>query len=129
VAQIFGIAPSAVYAWIKGYNKDGCPGLETDSAPGAKSIITKEMEGWLRSIVLDTSPADHGFETSFWTCDIMRRLLNQKFGIDVQISTISNHLKSMGLSYQKPDYRAFEQNQEDVNYFFKWKISSDSKVK
>jgi len=76
VAQIFGIAPSAVYAWIKRYNKDGYPGLETGSAPGAEPIITKEMEGWLRSIVLDTSPADHRFETSLWTCDIMRRLLN-----------------------------------------------------
>ena len=117
VAQVFGIAPSAVYAWIKRYDKDGYLGLETGSAPGAKPIITKEIEEWLRHVVLNTVPADHGFETSLWTCDIMRRLLNMEFGIDVQISSISNHLKSMGLSYQKPDYRAFEQDPNEVERF------------
>jgi transposase len=122
VAQIFGISPSAVYAWIERFDKGGYSNLETGSAPGAKLIITKEIESWLRFIVLTTTPANHGFETSLWTCDIMRQLLNREFGIDVQVSTISIHLKSMGLSYQKPDYRPFEQDPKEVDYFLSVKF-------
>jgi transposase len=128
VAQVFGIATSAVYAWLKRYDKDGCSGLETGSAPGAKPIITKEMEDWLKSIVLDTTPLNHGFETSLWTCDIMRQLLNKKFGVDVLTTTISIHLKSIGLTYQKPDYRPFEQDPKEVDHFLSDKFPHIQRV-
>jgi transposase len=117
IAQVFGVASSAVYVWVQRYRKDGYAGLDTRLAPGADRVITKEIEDWLRVVVLNTTPLDHGFETSLWTCEIMRQLLYKQFYVDVQPSTISIHLKAMGLTYQKPDYVPLEQDPKEVEQF------------
>jgi len=117
VAQIFGIAPSAIYVWVQRFRKEGYSGLDTRSAPGASPTITEEMDKWLRSIILTTTPLNHGFETSLWTCEIMRQLLYKQFRVDVQPSTISIHLKAMGLTYQKPNYIPLGQDPKEIEQF------------
>jgi transposase len=60
---------------------------------------------------------EHGFDSTLWTCDILRSLLKRKFGIDVTVSTIRLHLHAMGLSYQRPRYRPAEQDPDEVEHF------------
>ena len=117
IAQILGVASSAIYVWVQRYRKEGYAGLDTRVAPGADRVITKEIEGWLKLVVLNTTPLDHGFETSLWTCEIMGQLLYKQFHVDVQASTISIHLKAMGLTYQKPDYVPLEQDPKEIEQF------------
>jgi transposase len=80
------------------------------------------MEAWLRETVLNATPEAFGYETVLWTREILAQLLKESFGVDVSGRTVSLHLRKLGLSYQKPRYRAKEQNAEEVAFFLNEKF-------
>ena len=117
VVDMLGFSRSCIYDWLRKYHEAGMAGLETQTAPGAVPEVSQEMELWLREIVLETTPDAHGYDTRLWTRDILAELLFREFGVRVSGRTISRHLRKMKLSYQKPQYRAVEQDPEEVRYF------------
>lgn len=127
-ARFLDISRSAIYEWVKRYSSAGYPGLETGKAPGSEPIMTEEMDRWIKETVLSSTPMEHGFDTTLWTCRIMRTLLHQHFSVDIDESTISLHLKEMGLSYQRPRYRAAEQDPAEVEYFINEKFPRIQKL-
>jgi transposase len=122
VVDILGLSRSCIYDWLRKYRKEGMPSLETQAAPGAEPQVTQEMETWLRKTVLETTPKAHGYDTHLWNCAILAELLRHEFGVWVSERTISRHLVKMGLSYQKPHYRAMEQDPEEIRYFLEQKF-------
>lgn len=121
VARILNVSRSAVYSWISRYRQSGVDALDGRNAPGAPPKITKDMESWMKEAILKGTPIDHGFETVLWTADILSRLLNINFGVDVTSCAVSTHLKNMGLSYQKPEYPARERDPDEVARFLNGK--------
>ncbi|MCF7978449.1 MAG: IS630 family transposase [Chromatiaceae bacterium] len=117
VADVLGISRSSVFEWVKRYHEGGWDALETGASPGAPPIITPPTEAWLRRTVLDKTPQDFGYETALWTRGILAELLKTHFDIQVAGTTVSQHLKRLGLSYQKPWFRAAEQKPEAVERF------------
>lgn len=117
VADVLGISRSSVFEWVKRYREGGWEALETGSSPGAPPIITPPIDAWLRRTVLDKTPQDFGYETVLWTRDILAELLELHFDIQVAGTTVSQHLKRLGLSYQTPWFRAAEQKPEAVERF------------
>jgi transposase len=122
VVDMLGLSRSCIYDWLRRYHKEGMAGLETRAAPGAEPRVTEEMETWLRETVLETTPKAHGYDTHLWDCAILAELLHHEFGVWVSERTVSRHLVKMGLSYQKPHYRAKEQDPEEIQYFLEQKI-------
>jgi len=117
VSAIFGISRTAIYDWLRRFRKDGYDGLETKQSPGAPPVITAQMQAWLKQTVLEHIPQDFGYDTVLWTREILAELLNERFGTHVGSSTVGAHLKRLGLSYQKPWFRANEQDEEKVERF------------
>jgi transposase len=122
VVDILGFTRSCIYDWLRKYHKGGMVALETQTAPGAEPKVTEEMEIWLREIILETTPNVYGYDTCLWDCAILAELLHHEFGVWVSERTISRHLVKMELSYQKPHYRAVEQDPEEVRYFLEEKL-------
>jgi len=117
IADVFGISRTALYAWLRRYRKEGYSELETQPSPGAPCVITEDMDNWLKDTVCEHNPMDLGYDTVLWTREILARLLNQTFEVDVGDSTVSLHLKHLGLSYQKPWFRPYEQDPQKVEHF------------
>jgi len=117
IADVFGISRTAIYAWLRRYHNDGYSGLNSGQSPGVPLVITEEMDQWLKKTVCEDSPVDFGYDTMLWTREILAQLLNEKFSINVSGSAVSLHLKKMGLSYQKPWFRSYEQDLEKVDHF------------
>ncbi len=117
IADTFGISRTAIYDWLRRYHRDGYSGLDTRQSPGSPSIITEEMDRWLKDTVCNHTPEDFGYDIVLWTREILAELLNEKYGIDVGGSIVSLHLKRLGLSYQKPWFRANEQDPRKVEHF------------
>jgi len=122
VIGVLGLSRSCMYDWLQRYQAEGLRGLESHPAPGAEAQVTEAMEAWLKETVLNSTPLAHGYDTRLWTRDILAALLQERFGVDVTGRTISGHLKKLGLSYQKPCYRAVEQNPEEVAFFLEEKF-------
>ena len=100
IAEILGISRSSLYDWLRWYREEGEEALDTQSAPGATAVITKEMDCWLKTVVLTITPVDNGYDTRLWTRDLLAELLNQRFGIQVAGNTVSLHLRRLRLSYR-----------------------------
>lgn len=75
------------------------------------------MDAWLKQTVLETTPEDFGVDTPLWTCALLAELLAERFDVEVGGAAINAHLHRLGLSVQKPTYRAAEQDPEAVERF------------
>ena len=64
-------------------------------------IITKATDDWMKQAVLESTPADFGYDTHLWTCPILATLLRDKFGVAVSDTAVRQHLKAMGLTCQR----------------------------
>ena len=120
--DLLGLSRSCIYTWLRHYREQGLQGVETRTAPGAQPLITAQMDQWLRETVLHSTPVEHGYDTVLWTRTILAELLHREFGVQVSGRTVSLHLSQLGLSYQKPRYRASEQDPKEVEHFLKVKF-------
>lgn len=119
VIKILGFSRSVIYDWLKRYQKDGYAGLDTKKAPGVSPIVTEEMDAWMKQTILDSTPEDFGYDTTLWTCDLLTELLSERYDVHVIGATVNHHLHQLGLTNQKPNDIAREQEPADVEHFVK----------
>ena len=74
VADFLGISRSSIYDWLRRYHAQGEGALDTQKAPGGPVVMTPEMDQWLKAMILNTTPADHGYDTVLWTLEIIVNL-------------------------------------------------------
>ena len=117
VAKVLNFNRSCIYEWLRRYDQGGYEALESGKPPGAKPLITREMEGWLEETVLSSTPVEHGYDTNLWTRDILAEMLKKEFGVSVSGLSVSLHLRKRGLSYQKPSYRDLARDEREVEHF------------
>ena len=117
VTEVLDLSPSCIYTWLRRYRAHGVEGLASRKPPGSEPLISEEMDAWLYETVAGSTPQDHGYDTPLWTRDILAALLQERFGISVGGRTVSGHLRRMGLSWQKPLYKATEQQAQEVEQF------------
>jgi transposase len=56
VIDVLGLSTSCIDEWLKRYGKGGYDALDTDYPPGMEPIITKEMDAWLKIVVVSHNP-------------------------------------------------------------------------
>jgi transposase len=117
VAEVFNFNRSCIYRWLKQYDEGGYEALESQPAPGAEPVVTSEMDVWLKQTVLTHTPVDFGYDTTLWTRDILAELLKKEFDVAVSGSTVSLHLRKLGLSYQQPAYQDRNRDPGEVERF------------
>lgn len=86
------------------------------------------MNDWLKYVALEKTPLDYGYDTVLWTRSILAEILRERFRINVADSTVGLHLIEIGLSYQKPEYIAKEQDGEEIKHFIDIKFHMIQRV-
>jgi transposase len=120
IADVFNMSRTAIYKWIRWHNEGGDDALDTRHAPGAQPVITPGIDQWLEKTILYLTPTNYGYDTELWTLKILVALLDKTFGVKVYESTLANHLHDLGLSCQKPIYRSYDYDPQEVeNYLTK----------
>lgn len=126
VAEITGFGRSTILEWWRNYRREGESGLLTKDAPGRPSSLTPRQLRELYALIEATTPSLFGFGVELWTRAIIRDLIRQRFKVSVSIVTVGRILESIGLSPQRPLYRAFQQDPEKVE---KWKKETYPKIR
>ena len=117
VSELLGIDRTSIYDWLRNYRHQGEQALDTGKAPGGDWVITSDIDQWLKDTILNSTPADHGYDTVLWTLNIIVDLLKEKFNLWVSDSTVAIHLHRLDLSCQHPCYRAFGQDPVKVDRY------------
>ena len=117
-AQVMGVSRTAVFAWWRAYREGGNEALETKPTPGRTPSLSGEQMAELLRIIIGKNPQQLDFGPALWTRGIVRDLIQRKFGVSLSEVSVGRVLRKLGLSPQRPLYRAYEQDPEKVA---KWK--------
>lgn len=118
VARMFGVSRAIVFRWQQKYDAGGPLALETKKAKGPASRLSPTQMSQLYAIITGCDPRQLQFDFGLWTRKIIRDLIRQEFGVKFSEVQVGRLLKKMGLSAQRPLYRAYQRDPERVE---EWK--------
>lgn len=116
-AAALGFSRSTVYGWALKYRRGGVEALRARPVPGRPPKLTDQHLARLYSLVRQ-DPRTLGFEQALWTRDMVRQLIWREFEVSLTLAPVGKLLHQMGLSPQRPTWRASEQDPEAVQ---RWK--------
>src|SRR3982750_3357732 len=101
-----GIHPKTIYTWLAQARAGGRQALLSRSAPGPRRKLSDTQLRELADLIITTDPRDHGFPVALWTREIVRQLIAARFGVPLTVASVGRTLHDLGLSAQRPLYRA-----------------------
>ena len=111
VAEAYRVNRTTLFRWVQRFAKEGSRGLERRPGSGRPRLLTAfDMEA-LNDIVLEPA-SQFGFETDLWTVGRLRQVIREHYGMTVSHDTVWRRLRDAGFTYQKPERRYFEVNEE-----------------
>jgi|SRR6266568_1192807 transposase len=118
VAKMFGVSRAMLFRWQQKYDAGGPAALETKKTPGPASRLNATQMAKLYALIVNCDPRQLQFDFGLWTRKIIRDLIRREFRVKLSEVQVGRLLKKMGLSPQRPLYRAYQQNPELVE---EWK--------
>lgn len=125
VARRLGVTTGAASQWRKTYREQGKEGLRSVPHPGGQPKLPREKLPELKKMLLE-GPKAHGFSTELWTLKRIKKLIHRHFDVCYDPSQISRILRSMGWSRQKPERRARERKEEQIEL---WRCEEWPRIK
>jgi transposase len=114
VADMLGVGRSSVFSWQQKYRKEGLAALSTKFASGRPTTLSDQQMIQLYSLIVGRDPRQFSFGVALWTRKLIAELIVQKFGVRLSLPTVGRILKKLGMSAQRPLYRAYQQDPAKV---------------
>jgi transposase len=114
VAAALGMTKAAVYGWLAKYREGGLDALRAKPVPGRPPRLSGGQLQRLYTLVVGNDPRQLQFAFALWTRAIVRELIRREFGAALSEVSVGRLLRKLGLSPQRPLYRAYQQNPQAV---------------
>jgi transposase len=114
IVQVMEVSRTSVFSWWRTYREHGPEGLETKSTPGPRARLDDAQMARLRGIIIGQNPQQLDFGPALWTREIVGELIERIFGVKFSLVHVGTILAKLGLSPQRPLYRAYERDPEKV---------------
>ncbi len=114
VAAAIGMTRGTVYSWVALHRAGGDAALLAKPIPGRPTKLSREQRRRVATLVAGTDPRQLAFDFALWTRELVRELVRREFGIELSLSSVGRLLRSMGLSPQRPLWRAWQADAEKV---------------
>ncbi len=109
IAHYFGLNRVTVSYWLSRYKKEGKEALKSKKASGPQlKLSAGEMVRLLKELKLPAT--EFGFDTPLWTCKRVEYLIQKITKKELDNSNVWRLLRRLGLTNQKGERRALEQN-------------------
>ena len=118
VAATLGLARSTVFGWAAKYREGGRPALAARPVPGRPPKLSGAQLARVYDLIVGRDPRQLSFEFALWTREMVRDLVRREFGVALSVVSVGRLLRKLGLSPQRPLWRASQQNPEAVD---RWK--------
>ena len=112
------LSRTTYFEWKKKYQEHGLDGLKVRPLPGATPKLTDQQSSELRGWLVGRDPRQFQFDFALWTRRIVRDLIRLQFDVEMTPQGVGQLLRRLGLSPQRPLYRAYQQNPKAVQ---QWK--------
>lgn len=120
ISRQLGVSRQAVYNWIKRHSASGKRGLRIRKRGRPKGT---QMKPWqsaqIVNFIKNYCPDELSMPFFLWTRESVALLIFNKFKIKLSKWTVGRYLAKWGFSPQKPARRAFEQDPQAIENWFK----------
>ena len=107
-----GVLRSALFGWLALYRSGGWDALDADKRGGRKPKLDSKAMGWAYRTVPGNGPQQLKFPFALWTASLIAELIKRERGIKLSRWNVARLLRQLGLSPQKPLFRAYQQDAE-----------------
>ncbi|MFI9626313.1 IS630 family transposase [Streptomyces sp. NPDC052042] len=117
VAALFKVSAGAVDNWWAKWQAGGRDALLSRTRgrrAGEHQVLSEAEQAAVRQAVLDHTPCDLGLSGQLWTRGQTGELIFKLYRVRFTEPGVGKYLKRWGLTFQRPDKRAVEQDPEAV---------------
>jgi transposase len=115
VAASFGLHRGWAYKVLIKAQTQGKQALRSTKGTGRPRTVTPAQERQVFSWINGKNPRQHGFDFGLWTRQIVRELIDQRFGARLSLASVGSLLARLGLSAQKPLQQAYQRDPAAVS--------------
>ena len=126
VAGAMGVNLRTVFRWLALYRSGGWDMLDARKRGGRPPKLEARALKWIYDTVLGKSPLQLKFPFALWTAAMVRQLIAKRFGVHLSHSSVCRLLAQMGMSAQRPLWRAYQQDPQAVRL---WKEEDYPKLR
>jgi transposase len=113
VARQLKCSPASVSRWKSEVKARGPDALRPKPAPGRPRLLNSQQRARLLKLLLKGAKA-HGFSTDLWTLPRVAELIDRTFGVRYHPAHVWKILRGEGWSCQKPERRARERDEDEI---------------
>lgn len=118
VAYQIGVDRRSVRRWKAAVRKRGKGALKAKPAPGRPPALEFKVWGRIERILLKGALAA-GYPTDLWTCPRIAEVIERKFAVSYHPDHVGRVLHQLGWSPQKPERRAVERDEGEIQRWVK----------
>jgi transposase len=117
VIRMMGFNRACIYNWLAMYRAGGWDALDARKRGGRPRKLKGNMIKWVYRIVVGTDPRQYKFPFALWTRNAIATLIHKRYGVRLSANSVGRLLAQLGITPQKPLWRAYQQDPERVR---KW---------
>ena len=110
VAKSLGLYQNRVFIWLATYRAGGWHALRAKKPTGRPKKLSGQQIRWIYDTVTTKNPLQLKFAFALWTREMIRDLIIRKFGVKLSVTSVGRLLAQLGLTVQKPLFRAYQQD-------------------
>jgi|SRR5271169_1076719 len=114
VAKALGINRVTIYGWLARYRDGGWGALDASKRGGRPPKMDAKSIEWVYRTVTTKNPLQLKFTYALWTAKIIGQVIYKRFGMTLSKASVCRLLGQLGLTPQRPVWRAYQQKPEAV---------------
>ena len=119
VARVMGVNRITVYGWLSLYRNGGWDNLDAKKRGGRKPKLDAKALRWIYQIVTLGNPNQLKMPFVLWSAKLLAAAIEKKFGIKLSKASVCRLLHQLGLSPQRPLWRAYQRDPQVVERWLK----------
>ena len=110
VARTMGLYTNRIFVWLAMYRAGGWDALRASKGTGRPKRLTGRQIQWIYNTITMKSPLQLKLPFALWTRPQIRTIIYREFRVRLSLTSIGRLLAQLGLTCQKPLFRAYQQN-------------------
>ena len=114
VIRTMGFCRACIYNWLAMYRAGGWDALDARKRGGRRRKLKGPMIAWVYRVVVGSDPRQYKFPFALWTRQAIAVLIYRQYKIRLSKNSVGRLLAQLGITPQKPLWRAYQQDPERV---------------
>jgi transposase len=114
VVRAMGFSRACIYNWLAMYRAGGWDALDARKRGGRPRKLKGRMISWIYRVLVGKDPRQYRFPFALWTRNAVATVICKKYGVRLSANSVWRLLAQLGITPQKPLWRAYQQDPERV---------------